>query len=84
MITAVANGEGVRIILLGLSRENVTRLMADQPIRVTAESHPGFPADLVVYIMGGETERSLTDAIKSFIGDETKIVAVPRTHPGIS
>lgn len=79
MITATATGaNGEEIILLGITRENVTRLMKGQPIRVTAETHPGFPVNRVIMICFGETERTLTEQLKSSISDETKVVMVPR------
>jgi len=85
MITAIAKGEnGKRIIVLGVSRENIDRLIAGKPIRVTAETHPGFADDLVIGIMFGETERALTDALKPFLSDETKIVTVPRKPGAVS
>jgi hypothetical protein len=83
MITAIANAaDGKRIILLGISRENVTRLTAGRPIHVSAETHPGFPADLVITIAFGETERHLVDQMKSVITEDTKIVGVPRKADG--
>lgn len=79
MITAIANGpDGRRIIMLGITRENVTRLIAGKPIRVRAETHPGFATDLVIGILFGEDEHALTEMLKPFLSDETKIVAVPR------
>lgn len=79
MITAIAKGpDGKRIIVLGITRENVTRLIEGKPIRVTAETHPGFATDLVIGILFGEDEHALTETLKPFLGDETKIVAVPR------
>lgn len=79
MITAVANADdGRTIILLGISRENINRLTAGSPIRVSAETHPGFPADLTFLVVFGETERSLTEDLKSLISDKTQIVGVPR------
>jgi hypothetical protein len=85
MITAIATGDdGKRVMLLGVTRENVTRLMKDQPIRVSAETHPGFPTDTTIVIVFGETEGAITERIKSLISDDTKVIAVPRNHPGIS
>jgi len=79
MITALANGaKGERIVLLGVSRENVNRLMRGLPIRVTAESHPGFPADLVIAITFGETEKDITQQLEGLISPDTKVVGVPR------
>lgn len=82
MITATATGpDGKRILMLGITRENIKRLIAGQPIRVGAESHPGFPEDVMVAIFFGETERDITEALKGLIGPDTKVVAVPREKP---
>jgi hypothetical protein len=85
MITANATGpDGRRLILLGITRENVDRLIAQQPIHVAADTHPGFPADLSIVIVFGETERVLVEHLKPMIGDETKVIAVPHKHPRVS
>jgi hypothetical protein len=87
MITATATGEaGMRIILLGLTRENVTRLMAGEPIRVSAVHHAGFPTDLSILLCFGETERALVEQLKPLFGDDTKFIAVPKPAdtPGVS
>jgi hypothetical protein len=82
MITAVANtGDGKRIVMLGVTPENIIRLTAGQPIRVSAEHHAGFPTDLVIMITFGESERWLVDQMKGLITADTKVVGVPRT-PG--
>jgi hypothetical protein len=79
MMTAVAHApDGARIVLLGLTRENVRRLTAGQPIRVKAESHPGFPVDLVIAIVFAETDRELGEAIRGVTDETTRIVTVPR------
>jgi hypothetical protein len=79
MITAIATGaDGRRVVILGLTRENLTRLVAGKPIHVSAEVHAGFPTDLSVAIFFGETERAITEQLAPLIGDETKVVAVPR------
>lgn len=63
MITAIAKGaNGTRIIVLGITRENVKRLTAGHPIRVSAEHHPGFPEDTVIAVVFGETEADLSHA----------------------
>lgn len=79
MITATATGDdGKRVIVLGISRENVNRLIEGKPIRVGAVTHPGFPEDMHIVIFFGETERTLVEEFKELINDDTKIVTVPR------
>jgi len=83
MITARATGaDGKEIVILGVTRENLTRLADGQPIRVSAEQHAGFPPNLVVTIIFGETERALLEHLAPLIGADTKVVAVPRDPHG--
>lgn len=78
MITAIAlRDDGARIVLLGISRGNVDRLVAGKPIRATAETHPGFPPDLVVGVMFGETDAAITEILKEHVGNQTKVTVVP-------
>jgi hypothetical protein len=83
MITATATGaDGKRILLLGLTRTNIDLLIAGQPIDVDAVTHPGFPSDLRIMILFGETERAIAESLQDLIDPEhTKVVAVPRDHP---
>lgn len=80
MITAIARGndDGKQRVLLGLTRRNIERLLSGRPISVKAETHPGFPEDLQIMIIYGESERAITDVLSGHIGEKTKIVAVPR------
>jgi hypothetical protein len=79
MITAITTGaDGRRYVILGVTSENLKRLTEGQPLFLRAESHAGFPTDLAVAIFFGETERALTDAMKPFINDHTKVITVPR------
>jgi hypothetical protein len=64
MIKAVGTTpDGKPVLLLGLSGENLTRLMADQPIKFNI-GQLGLP-DIEVLIVGGPTEsdivKKLTD-----------------------
>ena len=43
MITAIALSDKGKVIILGITRENVVRLVNGEPIHVDAEMHPGFP-----------------------------------------
>jgi hypothetical protein len=81
MITARATGEdGREIIVLGITKGNIERLQQGQPIDVRAESHPGFPEKLVICIFYGEDERALTEQLKPLLGEETKVIGVPRGY----
>lgn len=54
-------GDGRPIVLLGLSGENVTRLMAEEPIRFDL-AELGLPPTVVV-IVGGRTEDAITEKL---------------------
>jgi len=84
MISAIATGDdGTRILMLGVTRENITRLTAGKPIRVSAMTHPGFPTDLVIAIAFGETDADLYALLKDAISKDTRITVVPETKPGV-
>ncbi len=73
MITALARGENnKKVLILGITRENVERLMDDQPIHVSSTTHRGFPVDVNIIIYFKETEDELVDAIKLLITPLTK------------
>lgn len=57
MIKAVVELNGERVAILGLSGENMARLMADEPIMVDL-AVLGLPSQKVV-IMGGKDEDSM-------------------------
>jgi hypothetical protein len=84
MITARATGDdGTEVILLGVTHENLRRLMNGQPIRVSAETHPGFPPHLKILIIAGPNERALTKTLEPLISEATKVVTVPREKPPV-
>lgn len=60
MIKARGEKDGRPVLLLGLSRANVERLQADQPIVISADELEamGLPAVQVV-ILAGETEATI-------------------------
>jgi hypothetical protein len=62
---------------LGLSRENVNRLIDGQPIRISLEEM-AVAVDGEIMIFFGETEREMTDNLAQFIGPETNVTISPR------
>jgi hypothetical protein len=64
MIKAVGAHDGQPMLLLGLSGENMTRLMADEPIRFDTSELPGLPA-MVVVIVGGRTEDAILAQLRN-------------------
>jgi hypothetical protein len=57
---------GQPVLFLGLSGENVTRLAAGEPIRITAQqlAELGLP-QIEVVIHYGQTEQSILDELKA-------------------
>ena len=65
MIKAAAWNDNGPILILGLSGENMTRLMAGEPIALeTQQLHPALPP-LKICILGGRTEEDITEIIKN-------------------
>lgn len=69
MIKAVAKGKrGQPVVILGLSAENMKRLMANKPIPVKLRQlHPDLP-DLDILILGGQTEDDIAEDLRSLGG----------------
>lgn len=67
-----ARGEGV--VIFGLSRGNCERLLQDKLIRIDG-SEVGLPG-LTIIIMGGETEQSMEDELRSvgIVSPDTEVV----------
>ena len=63
---------------LGISRENVNRLIAGKPILVKLEEMDNLKVDGNIMIYFGETERELQQEMAEFIGPETKVNIDPR------
>lgn len=56
-------GNGVPLLVLGLTGENMTRLMADEPITLNL-ADLGLPP-IAVLIVGGRTEDAITEQLRS-------------------
>jgi hypothetical protein len=85
MITLRGTGDdGTEILALGVTRQNLRKLAEGEPIRVSAETHPGMPEKYRVLIFFGENERAITEDLKKhgLISDATKVIAVPRETGG--
>lgn len=77
---AAVKGED-EMLILGLSRENITRLTNGEPMRLRRESHgDGIPDGWEICIMFGETERDMAAQFEEhgLIGPETTIHRDPR------
>lgn len=73
MIKAVLTNGRRRVLLLGLSGENMARLMADEPIPLDA-AQLGLPAQPIV-IVGGRTEEDIKAHVLK-VGGQLSDVAV--------
>ena len=81
MIIARAKLDSGEMLILGLSRTNVSRLLNRQPIVIKRETHgPGVPEGWTICLTAGETEVALYEQFKAsgWIGPETKIHRDPR------
>ena len=64
MIIARGNAsDNCELLLLGLTRANVDKLMMGQPIRIRKDTHEGVPENLEVVILFGESEASLANLL---------------------
>lgn len=71
MIKAVGTHDGKPMLMIGLSGENVTRLMADEPIKFDC-ADLGLP-ELVVVIFGGRTEESMAQQLGPYLTQHVSI-----------
>lgn len=69
------------LVLLGLSRANVERLMKDQPIRFDG-AELGLPG-IVFVIMGGETEQVMADQLRESGAVDEQTVVDDRWPEGV-
>lgn len=60
---AILKKDGGRVLLFGLSKENLKRLQKDQPIHIFLSELGNYSKDEIV-IMYGETEQTITDDLK--------------------
>lgn len=63
---------GQTIVVLGLSGENMTRLMADEPIAIQL-ADLGLPP-LKILLMGGRTEAAITAQLTQKFGPPRKTI----------
>lgn len=64
MLKAVANGNKGRVVVLGLSRKDLSDILNESPLQIDLRQF-GFELDLL--IMGGSTNESMKDALASLI-----------------
>ena len=81
IIARSKTGTGKELLIFGLSRVNVERMMAGKPVHIRKESHgDGIPDGWEVVIMFGETEQEMQKqfAKAGMIDQHTKVNIDPR------
>lgn len=77
----VGNGKmrGDDVLVLGVTAGNVQRLMKDQPILVSRETHgAGVPDGLKILIVYGSDEKDLVRKLKPAFEPDMKVYVEPR------
>lgn len=88
MIIARAFGEGhdgkpTELLILGVSDQNVARLLEGKPIRISRETHgDGVPEGWSIMILHGKTEDHLAQMLKDAgaVGPDTKVIRDPKLN----
>lgn len=72
--------DGQTLVIFGLSKENIRRIQADEPIMVELEQWnlPGVK----VMIFAGDTEESMATELAALIGPDTKVSVDDRLFKG--
>jgi hypothetical protein len=80
MIKAMAHTAKGDIIVLGISAENMRRLIDGQPILFDPAALHITPGTTIVGItlFYGETDQELARLMKTLIGPQTEVIVVPR------
>lgn len=68
-------GDGRPLLVLGLSGENMTRLMAGEPMVVdTGQLGPAFAhlPSMSLVLLGGRTEQAIIDDLNKEVNDELR------------
>lgn len=77
-----ATGDGRPMVWLGLSGENMTRLMADEPM-VVELADLGLASRVVVVLVGGRTEREIVAQFETQgLVPPGSAAAMPEPDPG--
>ena len=81
MVIAQTTTDDHTFLLLGLSRVNIERLMAGQPIKISRATHgTAIPENLTLSLLFGETEQAIAKTLNDvgMIGEDTRIKVDPR------
>lgn len=85
MIKAVITSEaGPTVLFLGLSRANVEKLLAGEPLIIHTALPPpkglGLSEAPIVFLAAGETEDELAQPLEQWIGENTVRMDLRRSH----
>lgn len=84
MITALATSKsGQRMVILGLDGENMTRLMAKEPIHIHLDQTvPGAEITLEIVLMGGRSAQHIVDQLIELGWMSPDLVPIDQTLAG--
>lgn len=81
IIAEAKSDEGSKILLLGITAENVIRLVGGKPMYITRKTHgKGVPEGLSIAILYGDTEQQIFKMLQDAgaVLPETKVVVEPK------
>ena len=65
IIARGSSGDDRQLLLLGLSRANLDKLVSGLPIRLRKQTHEGIPDGWELVVVFGETEAALANLLTS-------------------
>jgi hypothetical protein len=80
MVKFLATRDGRMFLAFGLTRENITRLMQDEPITIDTKDLGLAPGTLCIFV--GETEATIYDTLKEqgVVGPQTIVHGTATRH----
>lgn len=80
MVKFLATRDGRMFLAFGLTRENITRLMQDEPIKIDTTDLGLAPGTLLLFF--GETEEAIYDSLKDqgVVGPQTVVHRTATRH----
>lgn len=69
------------VVVLGLTTENIKRLMAGKPMHLTRDTHgEGVPDGFEFFILHGESEAAIAESLSPTIGPDTAVHRDPKLN----
>lgn len=72
-MSLIAHGDDGKLIIIGIEPENIERMRKGFPMRISKETHPGYPLDVAIVICVGEPDE-LYRQIKPHMADGAELV----------